>query len=82
MSFLDSFNGDVCGLMLKQEQTDAIYKLCLNLISKMKKFNVHLLNENNGLNAAQALDLSTKAICHKLSEYSSNFRRSRKFETN
>lgn len=79
--FLSLFNNELCGLMLGQEASNVIYKLCINLVRKMRQFQIHLINEDNGMNTAQALDMSANAVCNKLSEYSTNFKRCQQFSS-
>lgn len=79
--FLDSFNEELCGFMLSQETTNEIYKLCINLVKNLKQFNTHLINDNNGMNTAEALDMSTNVVCNKLSEYSTYYKRCKMYES-
>lgn len=78
--FLDGFNSEMLGLMLKQKTMNVIYRLCIDLVRKMRKFNEYLINADNGMNSAQSLDMSTSLICNKLSEYSTNFKRCKVYE--
>lgn len=65
-TYLELFNNELCGLMLNQETSNVVYSLCINLVRKMEQFNNHLINDDNGMNTAQALDMSTNAIYSKL----------------
>lgn len=47
----------------------------------MNKFTEYLINADNGMDSAQSLDMSTSVVCHKLSEYSTNFKRCKMYES-
>lgn len=79
--FLELFNNNVCGLMLNVETSNSIYQLCISLVRKVSQFNIQLIIDDNGMNTAQAIDMSTNAICNKFSEYSTNYKRCKKFES-
>lgn len=73
---MDSFNETMCNLTLSHEQTTTIYNLCSELVVNVSKFSEHLIKGQNGLDALNALQFSSKYICNKLAEWS------RKFESN
>lgn len=76
--FLDNFNSELFALMLNQEKSNQIYKMCISLVNNMKKFSNYLINDENGLNPSQALDISSTFVSHKLTDFSTNYRRCKK----
>lgn len=79
--YLDTFNSELCGLMLSQEALNVIYKSCTDLVKKMRLLNNHLITDDNGMNSEQALDMSTNLICYKLSEFSTDYKRRQQYES-
>lgn len=79
--FLDGFNNELFALMLNQETTNKIHKMCIDLLNNVKQFSNHLINDENGMNSSQALDICTTFVYHKLSEYSTNYKRCKKSES-
>lgn len=79
--FLDGFNSEMLGLMLNQKTMNVIYKSCIGSVRTMKKFNEYLIHADNGMDSAQSLDMSTSFVCHKLFEYSTNFKRCKMYES-
>lgn len=79
---LECFHDDIARLKLNQKASNVISESSINLVSSMKQFLSHLINDDNGMNTSQALDMGTKFVCDKLSEHSSNFKRARVYESN
>lgn len=72
----------MCNLTLSHEQTTTINNLCSELVVNVSKFSEHLIKGQNGLDALNALQFSSKFICNKLAEWSSQYKRAKKFESN
>lgn len=80
--FLELFNSEIGDLKLSQKSLNVVYKLCISLLRKMEQFNTHVINDNNDLSPAEALNLSTNAVCNKLSDFSTHFKRCKNYESN
>lgn len=55
--------------------------MCINLVRKISQYNMQLINDDNEMTTAREIDMSTNAICNKMSEYSTNYKRCKKFES-
>lgn len=80
--FLDYLKSTICNLSLSHHETTTIYKLFLELVENSSKFNLHLIKEKNGFSALNALEFSSKLICNKFTECSSQYKRAKQFESN
>lgn len=79
---LQCFHSDIATLKLNQKSSNVVYESSIDLVNNVKQFLSHLINDDNGLNTSQALDIGTKLVCDKLSEHSSNYKRARVYESN
>lgn len=68
--------------MLRQKDLDAIYKLAGCLVNEVNLVNSNLIQDTNGLNALQVLDLTTSIVSKKFEEVNSHYKRSKLCESN
>lgn len=75
LNFIEELTRSIITLNLKQSDTDLIFKLCGDLVENVNKLNLKLIEADNGMTAAQILDLTTDLIGHKIFRFSSAFKR-------
>lgn len=75
LSFVEELIRSIITLNLKQSDTNLIFKLCGDLIKNVNKLNSKLIEDDNGMTAAQILDVTTDLIGRKIYRFSSAFKR-------
>lgn len=75
LRFVEDLIRSMIALNLKQSDTNLIFKLCGDLIKNVNKLNLKLIEDDNGMTAAQILDVTTDLIVRKMFRYSSAFKR-------
>lgn len=80
--FLDMFNNQMCNLMLSHEKTTTIFNLCIDLVQNISKLNQSIIDKSNGLDFKNSLKLSVEFVTSKLRNFSTKYKREKKFESN
>lgn len=77
---IDDFITEILDLKLNQKSLDAIFKSSENLIKSMQVFNNRIINDSNGMNSVQSLNMAGDFACEKLSKYNTQFKRSKAYQ--
>lgn len=64
-------------MMLQQNQMDLVFSLCSELICGLKDVNTRLIDDENGLNSTQVLDLTTDFVCNEFKKVKNSYRRNK-----
>lgn len=81
-NFLTEFSHQICAMKMTHEHTSNVFKLCTQFVENIQKFNEHLIKEENGLDVMKALELSSKLINAKLSDFSTTYKRDKQYISN
>lgn len=77
-SFVSHMTNEIIKLKLNHNKTDVIYQLMLDLLLQSKLFSTRLIEDENNLNAVEAVDTATTFVCDKISAYKSSYKRKQK----
>lgn len=80
--FLQRFSSEIEGLMLKQHQMNLLFSLCGQLVCEIKDANNHLMNDTNGLNPVQVVDLTADFACNELKKVQNSYKRNQLYISN
>lgn len=61
---------------------DSIFSLCTELACEMKDANTRLINDVNGLNPTQVVDLTTDMVCNEFKKTKNSYRRNQLYTSN
>lgn len=70
---MHSFYADLQRLMLKQ--SDVVFKLCSQLFNEMKKVNHRLIDDKNGFNSLEVIDITSNLVCDEIARFGTIFKR-------
>lgn len=82
VEFLNTFNISIARMQLKEDDTNKVFSLCVDMVKNMRKLNLSLMTEDNKLSPEVALDVTTDLVCDKLSSLDSKYKRKKDFELN
>lgn len=80
--FVNKINNRICGLMLNHDETNEIYKICLELLEHAQQFTEVLLIGESGLNPIQSSNMSTMCFREELMKCSTRFKRDKELSLN
>lgn len=69
-----SWIANVNGLSLTQKQSNAIFKLCGELMKDISDINIQLINEDNKIDANEIVDISSDLVCTQIGSFDSTFK--------
>lgn len=81
-SFLDSFISSVIKLNVGEGDLSVIFQQCAKLISNLKEFNLRLIEDCNGLDEKQVLEISSQFTQNSLFKIASKYRRNNIIKSN
>lgn len=82
LNFVETLTKSIILLNLKESDTNSIFKLCADLIKNVNELNSKLIENENGLNAQQVLELTTDLIRGKVFQLGTSFRRKKDAKSN
>lgn len=74
-TFVNGFISQINDMVLRQCDQDRIFKLAGDLVNEMKAVNSTLIEDSNGLNPLQALNLTSTAITDAFDKVDSSYKR-------
>lgn len=80
--FVDHFMSEIYSMKLKESDFDKTLKLVTELLNIVHDTNKNLIEESNGLNPLDAIDMTNATICSTLSSFNSSFKRKSKYVSN
>lgn len=75
-------NDRICKMLLNHNETNQVYEICIDLLDKTQQLNEMFMKKENGMNAIQALKMSTTIIKEELSQCLTRFKRDKRIERN
>lgn len=81
LNFVEKFATSVRLLNLNQSDATIIFKLCSDLVERFKDFNLKLIEDDNGMNPAQALEATFHLVQSKISQFDSAYKRKENTES-
>lgn len=80
--FIGEISTRISSLLLSHEETNQVYKICMELIDKTQQLNEMFMKEENGINSFEALKMSTAIIREELLQSATRYKRDKQFKGN
>lgn len=81
-NYITYFVSGISKLRRNQNQTNTIFKLVEDSFTHAKLFNTRLMEDMNGMNGIEVLDVTTNFICSRLSVNRTKYKRGKRLEEN
>lgn len=82
LEFMETFTTSIMKLNLKQSDTNLIFKLCGNLVENLNKLNSRLIEDNNGMNTPQVLQITADLVRNRIFKMKSAYQREQHIVSN
>lgn len=80
--FLKKFISSISNLQINAAAKDLILKLSTTLVDQINEFNLDLMEDENGMNPIQVLQVSRQYVCDSIDLVSSSYKRKKNVITN
>lgn len=82
LEFMESFTTSIMKLNLKQCDTNLIFKLSGNLVENLNKLNSRFIEDNNGMNTPQVLQITADLVRSRIFKMKSAYQREQHIVSN
>lgn len=77
--FLQDFSSQINGFAIKQSDLDTIYNLADGLVSAVQSTCLSLIEDSNGFDPSQVLDLTSSLVSNHFDQFKSRYKRDKMF---
>lgn len=80
--FTGRINDQICAMQLNHDETNKVYKICLELVEKTQQLNEIFMKKENGMDSLEAVKMSTVVVREELLQCATRYKRDKQIATN